>query len=87
MKGHTCINMEAVVFDVGGVLVTSPVDIIREYEKELSLPRNEQLIVNLVYISTCIMFNVDIQLGGRLSSIHLIMHSVDLKGVRCAYQR
>lgn len=30
---------KAVIFDVGGVLVTSPVDIIREYENELRIPR------------------------------------------------
>ncbi len=30
---------KAVIFDVGGVLVTSPVKIIQEYERELGLPR------------------------------------------------
>lgn len=31
---------KAVIFDVGGVLITSPVHAIREYEKELNLPKN-----------------------------------------------
>ena len=30
---------KAVIFDVGGVLITSPVHAIREYEKELNLPK------------------------------------------------
>ena len=30
---------KAVLFDVGGVIVTSPVKIIQEYERELGLPR------------------------------------------------
>lgn len=31
--------VKAVIFDVGGVLVTAPQTVIRDYEKELGLPK------------------------------------------------
>lgn len=32
-------NIRGVIFDVGGVLISSPVSLIQEYEKELDLPK------------------------------------------------